>query len=95
MRIAVLAILTLVTLSASAQAPADTITGNVSFPKTYGAGYSAFAIGASAEFWKEVNTKRRIFVGSKFGFDKQAKEYIGAGYTLRGSFHARVGLPFG
>lgn len=95
-RIAVLAILTLVTMSAGAQAPADTITGNVSFPKTYGAGYSTFAIGASAEFWKQVDERRRIFVGGKFGIDRQDKEYIGAAsYTLRGSFHARIGLPFG
>lgn len=94
-RIAALAILNLFTLTAAAQAPSDTITANVSFPKTYGAGYSSFAIGASAEFWKQVDERRRIFVGGKFGFDKQAKEYIGTGYTLRGSFHARIGLPFG
>lgn len=94
-RIAVLVILCFTTLTAAAQAPGDTLTVDGRFPKSYGAGYSSFAIGASAEFWKEVDERRRIFVGGKFGVDKQTKEYIGSGYTLRGSFHARIGLPFG
>lgn len=93
--IAALAILCLATLTASAQAPGDTLTLDGSFPNSYGGGYSAFAIGASAEFWKEVDRNRRIFIGGRAGIDKQAKEYIGSGHTLRGSFHARVGLPFG
>lgn len=94
-QIAVLAILICSTLTAAAQAPGDTLTLDGSFPNSYGGGYSAFAIGASAEFWKEVDRNRRIFIGGRAGIDKQAKEYIGSGHTLRGSFHARVGLPFG
>lgn len=94
-RIAVLAILTVVTLSANAQAPGDTITLNIGFPKSYGAGYATFAIGASADFWKTVDERRRIFVGGRFGIDRQRKDYLDSGITLRGSFYARLGLPFG
>ena len=93
--IAVLAILTLATMSASAQAPGDTITANIGFPKSYGAGYATFAIGASVDFWKTVDERRRIFVGGRFGIDRQRKDYLDSGITLRGSFYARLGLPIG
>jgi len=94
-RIAVLAILYLTTFTAAAQAPADMVSASVSFPKSYGAGYSNFAVGASASFWKQVAVKRRVFVGGSFGVDWQRKAYLDSGIILRGSFHARVGLPFG
>jgi len=71
-RIAVLAILYLTTFTAAAQAPADMVSASVSFPKSYGAGYSNFAVGASASFWKQVAVKRRVFVGGSFGWDNLA-----------------------
>lgn len=95
-QIAVLAILCFATLTAAAQAPAnsDTLTIDARFPKSWGAGYSNFVIGASGEFWKQIEGKRIAIVG-KFGVDRQPKDYIGSGITLRGSTGIRVGLPFG
>ena len=94
-RIAVLAILFFVSLTAAAQAPGDTITVNVGIPKSYGAGYSAFAVGASADFWKELSYSKRIFVGGRVGIDRQRKDYLDSGITLRASLSARVGVPLG
>lgn len=95
MRIKVLLILLFLSINCFAQAPSDTITVNVGLPKSYGASYSSFAIGATAEFWKEVSESRRIFVGGRFGIDRQRKDYLDSGITLRGSVTARVGLPVG
>lgn len=94
-RIAVLAILAFCSLVASAQAPGDSITVNVGIPKSYGAGYATFAIGANAEFWKQLSVKRRIFIGGRVGLDRQRKDYLDSGITLRGSVYARFGLPIG
>jgi len=94
-RIAVLAILYLCTFTVSAQAPGDTITANFQIPKSYGAGYSSFALGASADFWKELSIRRRIFVGGRVYYALQRKDYIDSGYTIGGSVTARFGLPIG
>lgn len=94
-RIAVLAILYLCTFTAFAQAPGDTATFNFGIPKSYGAGYASFAIGANADFWKTVDERRRIFIGGRVGIDRQRKDYIDSGHTLRASVIARFGLPIG
>lgn len=94
-RITVLVILTLCSLTTFAQAPGDTVTVDLRLPKSYGAGYSNFAIGASADFWKTVDERRRIFVGGRLGIDRERKEFLNSGLTLRGSFSVRLGLPFG
>jgi hypothetical protein len=93
-RIIALAILNLFTLTALAQAPRDTLTIDGRFPKSWGAGYSNFVVGASADFWKGIGDKR-IAINGRFSVDRQPKDYIGSGITLRGSGGIRVGLPFG